>query len=146
MKNSLPMLTAGAIVFRDNHGSQQWLIVRLGTDLGWEIPKVLVRRGESSVRAAIRMTGEQAGMTTKVLEEAGRVNSTTTTAGKSISKRLIYYLMQQRAESEVVGFADYKWAEPAEALKKLISKKEQLMLRQAREELKKWQKTHQGQA
>lgn len=145
MKNNNSILVSGAVVFRDYRGKQGWLMVKQSEELGWEIAKVMVRRGESSVHAVIRMTGEQAGMTTRVLEEAGRINTTSNANGKAINKRLIYYLMQLRSASEVIGFADYKWAEYGEALRKLASKKEQLMLRQAKEELKKWQKVHQGQ-
>jgi predicted NUDIX family NTP pyrophosphohydrolase len=69
--NNQQISVAGAIVFRDNRGKRQFLLSKNKEDSGWEIPKITVRRGESSVRPAIRLTGEQGGITARILEEAG---------------------------------------------------------------------------
>ena len=85
--------------------------------------------------------GEQGGMTTKVLAEAGRAGGVTTVNGKTLPQRYIYYLMlQQYSEGEVLGFEDYAWLSYAKALRKLSSKREKMMLRQAKKELSKWQR------
>jgi 8-oxo-dGTP pyrophosphatase MutT (NUDIX family) len=142
-KNNQQMTIGGAIVFRDNRGKRQFLLVKTKDEGDWEIPKVIVRKGESSVRSVIRLTGEQGGMTARVLEEAGRATGTTIINGKSIPQKYYYYiLLQKGGSSELIGFAEFKWLEYAEAAKKVILKREKDMFKLAREVLKQWEKTH----
>jgi hypothetical protein len=133
----------GAIVFKDSRGKRQFLIVKVKEDGDWEIPKVTVRKGESSVRAAIRLISEQGGITARVLEEAGRSSGTTIINGKSIPQKHYYYLMMQKGGvSEMIGFLEYKWVEYSDATKRLGLKKEKEMLKSAVGVLKEWEKTH----
>jgi len=142
-KNNQQITIGGAIVFRDNRGKRQFLLVKTKEDGDWEIPKVIVRKGESSVRSVIRLTGEQGGMTARVLEEAGRSTGTTILNGKSIPQKYYYYLMLQKGgSSDLIGFVEFKWLEYAEAVKKVPLKREKDMFNQAREVLKLWEKTH----
>jgi len=135
------VLVSGAIVFKKGRGKSRWLITKQAEGEGWEIPKVVVRKGESSVRASLRMMGEQGGMTTQVLEEAGRAGGVTTINGKALPQRYLYYLMVLLAPpGEAIGFAEHKWFEYAKAVRKLSSKREQTMLRQARKEYRVWKK------
>ena len=135
------VLVSGAVVFKKGRGKSRWFITKQAEDDGWEIPKVVVRRGESSVRAALRMMGEKGGMTTQVLEEAGRAGGVTTINGKTLPQRYLYYLMILTAPpGEVIGFAAHKWFEYAKAVRKLSSKRERTMLRQARKEYRIWHK------
>lgn len=142
-KNNQQILIGGAVVFRDQRGKRQFLVVKPKEDAGWEIPKVTVRRGESSVRAVIRMTGEQGGMTARVLEEAGRGTGTTVVNGKSVPQKFLYYLMLQKAgTTEIMGMGDYKWLEYGKASQKLSLKRDKDMLKGGRDVLKEWEKTH----
>jgi len=142
-KNNQQITIGGAIVFRENRGKRQFLLVKTKEDGDWEIPKVVVRKGESSVRSVIRLTGEQGGMTVRVLEEAGRSTGTTILNGKSIPQKYYYYLMLQKGgNSDLIGFIEFKWLEYAEAVKKVPLKREKDMFNQAREVLKLWEKTH----
>jgi ADP-ribose pyrophosphatase YjhB (NUDIX family) len=135
------VLVSGAIVFKQEKGGSRWLVTKQGEEEGWEIPKVVVRKGESSVRAALRMMGEKGGMTTQILEEAGRAGGVATINGKTLPQRHLYYLMVLRAPSgEAIGFAEHKWLEYAKAVRKLSSKREQMMLRQAKKEYRIWKK------
>lgn len=137
------MLIGGAVIFRDNRGKVQFLLVKHKDSEDWEIPKVTVRRGESSVRSVIRLTGEQGGMTAKVLEEAGRATGNVVVNGKAVSQKYYYYLMMQKAgTSEIIGFDEVKWMEHAMALKKLSLKREKDILKSAKSVLKEWEKTH----
>lgn len=140
-KNSM-LLISGGIIFKDYRGRRKFLLVKQKDEEGWEIPKVTVRRGESSVRAAIRMTGEQAGMNVTVLEEAGRFSGFATVNGKSIPQKHLYYIMVQKSGSEIMGFEKFEWLEFEKALKKLTSKREKEMLRNTKSVLKEWEKTH----
>ena len=135
------ILISGAIVFREGRGKRQFLLVKVaeGVD-NWEIPKVTVRRGESSVRAVIRMTSEQAGINARVLEEAGRTTGTIAVGGKPVSQKFYYYLMVLKSAGEILSFAEYKWLEYIKAVKMLSNKKEQTMLKSAKEVLAKLEK------
>jgi len=131
---------SGAIVYKDYGGKRKFLIVKQNEDSEWEIPKITVRRGESSVRAALRMTGEMGGMSTQVLEEAGRSSGATVLNGKSMPVKYYYYLLVQRAGGELLGFARHEWHEFSEALKKIFLKKEKEMLKSAKGVLRDWEK------
>lgn len=141
-KNQL-ILIGGAVIMRENRGKKQYLLVKNKDQKDWEIAKVTVRKGESSVRSVIRLTGEQGGMSARVLEEAGRSTGTVVMNGKSIPQKYYYYLMFQKGgPSELLGFDEVKWLEHPEALKKLAQKRDKEMLKSAKEVLKVWEKTH----
>ena len=141
-KNNI-VLISGGVIFKDYRGRRKFLLVKEKAGDGWEFPKITVRRGESSVRAAIRMTGEQAGMNARVLEEAGRSSGTTVVNGKSIPQKHLYYIMLQKSGGEIMGFEKFLWLEYDKALKALTSKKEKEMLKHTKAVLKEWEKTHQ---
>ena len=133
------VLVAGVIIYKESRGKRRWFIVKQDKDGGWEIPKAIVRKVESSVRAVIRMMGEQGGMTIKVLEEAGRAGGVTTVNGKTFPQRHIFYLaVQKSSEGEVLGFEEHDWLQYAQAVRKLGSKRERAMIKAARKELNDW--------
>jgi 8-oxo-dGTP pyrophosphatase MutT (NUDIX family) len=142
-KNNQQIVIGGAVVFRENRGKRQFLLVKQKEGDDWEIAKVTVRRGESSVRAVLRMISEQAGMTARVLEEAGRATGTTIVNSKSIPQKFYYYLLLQKGgNTELIGFNQYKWLEYGDAIKKLVLKREKDMLKGGKDVLKIWEKTH----
>jgi len=139
MKNLI--LISGAVVVRKERRKDKWFLIKNIKDGNWELPKIIVRKTESSVRGVIRMTGEQGGMRARVLEEAGRYNATVTASGRQISQKYIYYLMLYRADSgENIGFEEPLWLDYSQALKKLSSKKEKQILNKAKAVLKEWEK------
>jgi hypothetical protein len=140
MKNN-NLLISGAVVFRDSRKKRQWLIVKNDANKDWEIPKVTVRKGESSVRAVIRMIGEVAAMTIRILEEASRASGAAIINGKSVPVKYFYYLMIHKSGSEMVGFDQYAWVELAQAIKKVGLKREKDAFRSAKEILKEREKT-----
>jgi 8-oxo-dGTP pyrophosphatase MutT (NUDIX family) len=145
-KQNQQILTGVGLVFRDNNKKRQWFVVKQKEDGDWELPKVTVRRGESSVRSVIRLTGEQAGMTVRVLEEAGRASASTIINGKSIPQKIYYYLMVQKSGGlDPIGFVDFQWLEYAKAVKKVTQKKDKEMFLEAKNVLKEWEKTHKKQ-
>jgi hypothetical protein len=140
------VLVSVACLFKRQKGRSKikWFLVKPNEDSKWELAKVLVRKGESSVRAAIRMTGEKGAMTTKVLEEVGRAGGVTTVNGKTLPQRYLYYLMILKASSnEAIGFHDYAWFDYAGAVRKLPSKRERQMLKEARKVYRNWKKEKQ---
>jgi len=138
------ILISGATLFKESRGKVYWLIIKQSEESDWEIPKATVRKGESSVRAILRVLGEQAGMSVKVLEESDRTSSSTLINNKSVSQKFIYYLLVYKPSAgEILGFSNYEWLEYSKAVKKLALKREKDMLKSATEVLKTWQKLHQ---
>lgn len=129
------VLVAGACIFKEARGQTRWFIVKQNGEDVWEVPKVLVRKGESSVRGVLRLMGEKANMTTRVLEEIGRFGGVTTVNGKKLPQRHIYYLMLAKAASEAIGFSESAWVENSKMIKMLSSKREKAVLKAAKEEL-----------
>jgi len=150
------VLISGAIVYRATKGKKRWFLAKQsGEDGDWEIPKIIVRKAESSARGAMRLMLEQMDMDTQVLEEAGRAGGSATISGKVVPQRHLYYIMlfkekeeeeeekrekKEEVEEIVIGFDDHGWFEYAQAVRKLRSKRERLMLKQGRKELRKWEK------
>lgn len=129
----------GVLVYKEVRGKRFFWLV--GTaDGGWEIPKVTVRRGESSVRAVLRMTGETVGMNTRVLEEVGRHSSIILVNGKPIPQRLYYYLAVLKSAGEVLGFTKFQWLNYKKALKAITLKREKEVLKSAENLLREWEK------
>ena len=145
-KKNQQISIGGAIVFKDSRGKKYFLLVKTKEGGDWEIPKITVRRGESSVRSVIRMTSEQGGISTKVLEEVGRYTSSAVINGKSVSQKHYYYLMIQKGgPSEMIGFYSFKWFASKDIMKKLTSKKEKEMFKMSRGVLKEWEAKHKAQ-
>jgi len=139
------VLISGAVVFKEERGKPLWFITQQGENDDWEIAKAPVRRGESSVRAVIRMMGEKGGMSTRVLEEVGRAGGVTTVKEKTLPQRYIYYLMILKSSSnETIGFQYYDWLDHSKALKRLSSKREKSMLKEAYRIYKNWKKQKEG--
>lgn len=136
------VLISGAVVFKEARDKKRpyWLLIKPHGEEEWQIPKTAVRRGESSVRAALRMMGEVGGMSTKVLEEAGRASANLIVNKKPVAQRYIFYLMLYKSAGEALGFAQEKWLKHKDAIKKLTPKREILALRQAKEVFDKWLK------
>ncbi len=100
------MLVAGAVVFRKaKNGRIGWFLIEDVQNKRWELPKAVVRKGESSVRTVMRVMGEQGGMNCKIIEEAGRGGRQALMVnGKKTPRRIIYYLVFGKSAGEVLGF------------------------------------------
>lgn len=139
MKQKL-ILVGAAIVYKKVKDKPVWFLVKQKEDSDWEIPKTSARRGESSVRSVIRMMGEQAAMNVKVLEEVGRAGGAALVGGQTIPERKIFYLMYCKEAKEILAFVDFIWLDYAKAVRKLKTKKEQSMLKAAKDLLKEIEK------
>jgi len=138
--NNLVLLSS-AVLFKKDGKEDLWFLVKQSEEDEWEMPRTVVRKGESSIRAAIRMMGEQGTMTVRVLEEAGRAGGVTNINNKTVPQRHLYYLVRYLSDSgEAIGFDEFVWLKYAQAVRKLTSKRERLMLKAAKKELKEWRK------
>ncbi len=128
------ILVSVAVVFKADGDKINWFVIKQSEDGGWEFPKTVVRRVESSVRASIRNMAEQGAMNAKVWEEVGRAGGATKVNGRPVAQRFIYYLMEYKgAGIEVLGFANSDWVDFSKAQKILGTKRDVSMLRTARE-------------
>ena len=139
---NLVLISSTVVVKIDKDKKKDFFfVIKSSEDDEWQFPRTVVRKGESSVRAGIRMMGEQGAMTIRMLEEAGRAGGVTTVNDKTLPQRHIYYVAKLISESgEAVGFEEAEWLEYASASRRLSAKREKQMLKNAREELKKWRK------
>ena len=129
----------GALVYKEGRGKRYYWIVA-DKEGNWEIPKVTVRRGESSVRAVVRMTSEIVGMNARILEEVGRHSAIVLVNGKATPQKTYYYLLLLKAVGEIMGFEKYQWMDFKKASKAVELKREKDALREAEELVKKWEK------
>lgn len=132
-------LITAATVFRKKKGQIEWLIFKSDPKAPGYLPKGIVKRGESSVGAILRILREDIGMTVEVLEESGRITSSTNKEGARVNERTIYYLIEQSelADKEMLQRSGLtqKWGEYAQVAR-LLPDKERKMLTQARGILK----------
>lgn len=138
------VLVSSACVCREKGEKLKWFLVKQGGEDKWELPKSLVRKGESSVRTSLRIMGEKGGLSTRVLEEVGRAGGMTTVSGRSVPQRHLYYLLLAKSkDSEAIGFDDTAWLDLSNASKKLSTKREKAMLKEAKSVFEKWKKARQ---
>ena len=128
----------GALVYKEVRGKRSYMVVT-NADGNWEVPKVTVRRGESSVRAVIRMTGEIAGMNARILEEVGRYSTVVFVNGKTVNQKTYYYLLILKSAGEVLGFIKYQWVDSKKAQKIIELKREKDLIKAAEDMIKGWE-------
>lgn len=135
-------LVTGAATYRKKNGRTEWLIIKSDEGSGWELPKGDVRRGESSVRGALRALLENGGIRSRVLEEAGRATVSTTVNGEPLAQKHIFYLARQRGKNEEGSkYAEERWLPYSQARRNLSLARERRILRQANQVLKLWRRT-----
>jgi len=125
-------LVAASVVYKRKGDDISWFLVKENDETGWEVPKTVTKGGESSVRASIRSLGEQAGMRVKVLEEVGRHGGAAKLAGRIVTQRTIYYLINHKEGEQILGFVETSWFDYTTALRKLNSKLDKEMLKDAK--------------
>jgi len=126
------LLTAASCVFKKKKGDISWFLVKNEDSGDWEIPKTQVRTGESSVRASIRSMAEEGGMRAKVIEEVGRAGGAGKVGEKIVTQRTLFYLLSYREGADVLGFVDSDWVDHSSALRKVSSKRDNQMLKDAK--------------
>ncbi|MEO8910442.1 MAG: NUDIX hydrolase [Gemmatimonadaceae bacterium] len=61
-------VSAGGVVFRRGDGSTEVVIVAVGTQNRWQLPKGLVEKGEDPAVAAVREAREEGGVASEVVQ------------------------------------------------------------------------------
>jgi len=142
MKNEKKTYASLTCVFREKKKKNdvEWLIVLEDEEQGWILPTTIARKGESSVRSAIRLLAETLGMNARILEEVNRFTGATRINGKDATLQTLSYLMIHENGGELLEYKDMAWLDYKKAAKKLTSKKEQKILAEAKDLLKSLQK------
>ncbi|HEX9250263.1 MAG TPA: NUDIX hydrolase [Gemmatimonadaceae bacterium] len=61
-------VSAGGVVFRGDKGKIEVVIVSVGGQNRWQLPKGMVEKGESAETAAVREAREEAGVSSEVVQ------------------------------------------------------------------------------
>jgi 8-oxo-dGTP pyrophosphatase MutT (NUDIX family) len=61
-------ISAGGVVYRGDPGSAEVVIVAVGGDNRWQLPKGLVEKGENPEVTAVREAREEGGVTSEVVQ------------------------------------------------------------------------------
>jgi ADP-ribose pyrophosphatase YjhB (NUDIX family) len=134
-------MIGGAVIYRKKNGVTKWFLAKSDEDGGWELPKRLVRTGESSVQAAIRYVRDDGGIRVTVLEEAGRMNVSASVKGKPTATKLLFYLMRGKyAKEEGLVYFEGEWMPYSSARRRLSLLREKKVLGQANMVLRRWRK------
>lgn len=134
------MLIGCAVVFKELKNGKVKFLLNQDEEGNWEILKAVARKGESSVRAAIRYTTEQGSMNARVIDEASRSTGTATINGKTMLQKYLYYVMVFKTGGEMIGFDKVSWFDYSAAIRKLKLKRESDALREANKLVKVWKK------
>ncbi len=133
------ILVAGSVVFRKaKNGRVSWFLIKDPQNKRWELPKSLVRKGESSVRTVLRVMGEQGGMNCKIIDEVDRIEDEVDYNGKKSPRRIVYYLVIEKSAGEVLGFEEFAWVDFSSGLRKLGLAREKEVFKKAKKQLENW--------
>jgi 8-oxo-dGTP pyrophosphatase MutT (NUDIX family) len=90
--------SAGGVVFRTDHGSAEVVIVAVGSENRWQLPKGLVDKGEKPEVTAVREAREEGGVTSEIVEHIETIEYWYVGLEQGIRvrfhKRVHFYLMR----------------------------------------------------
>ena len=130
------VVSVSVLFKKKDNGGYEWFLTKKSGDDEWDFPRVFAKKGESSVRAAMRTLSEQAGIDAKVLEESARARVVISSSGKPMVQQQLFYLVQYLGGEEILEFAQTDWVPYANAIRRLRQKREQNALRNANKTLK----------
>lgn len=131
--------SAGGVAFRKQGGQLEVVLISVGVDNRWQLPKGLVDTGESTEDAAVREVREEAGIDTELVERIDKVEYWY--FSKEQSQRVRYhkfvYFYLLRYKSGDVSRHDHEvneaqWVEIDDAIKMLAFDSEKLVVEKAK--------------
>jgi len=84
--------SAGGIVFREENGKLEILLIRVKNR--WSFPKGNIEKGEPKDKAALREVKEETGVDAEIIKYLGEVDYWYSTGLTKIHKFVYYYLMK----------------------------------------------------
>lgn len=130
-------LVAGATIYKKRNSSREWLLVKKDSKDDWELPKGLVKRGESSVSSVLRTIRENVGLTVQIIEEAGRTIVPKVKNGQRLTDKIIFYLGERISIFPLEPtYAQERWLPYSRARRLLGLGREKKILEQANDVLK----------
>jgi len=133
--------SAGGIVYKKEKNSFLWLIRRpkggkgYRGNLGWSFPKGWLDKNETLEQAALREVAEEGGVKAKIIKKLPALKIFFANPNGQKVKKSITYFVMERLDDLKEGFGweteETKWASKEEALRLLVYKNEQRLLKQA---------------
>jgi 8-oxo-dGTP pyrophosphatase MutT (NUDIX family) len=133
-------VSSGGVAFRHQDGSTRVVIISVGEDNRWQLPKGLVGRSESPEAAALREVREEAGVETELLAPIDRIEYwyASKAGGKPVRfhKFVHFYLLRYLSgdpanhDQEV---NEARWVEIDQALEMLAFESEKKIVARAKE-------------
>ncbi|MEK7542285.1 MAG: bis(5'-nucleosyl)-tetraphosphatase [Patescibacteria group bacterium] len=132
--------SAGAIVFRIEHGNPQYLLLHYPSSAKakkeyWDLPKGHIEKGEEEQDTVRREIKEETGLKDIELFDGFReeIRYWFQFGGQKISKTVVFYLAKTRQENVVISseHLGFQWLEFAEAQQKLTYKNAKQILKKA---------------
>jgi len=133
-------ISAGGVAFRKQDGRIDVVVISVGADNRWQLPKGLVDKGESTEHAAIREVREEAGIDTEIVTRIDKVEYWYfwKENGQRIRyhKFIYFYLLRYKAgdvrehDNEV---NDARWVNIDDAIKMLAFDNEKKIMEKAKE-------------
>ncbi len=102
-------VSAGGVVFRGDKGKIEVVIISVGGQNRWQLPKGMVEKGESPETAAVREAREEAGVSSEVVQLIETIEYWYAGLDNGIRvrfhKRVHFYLLRYLSGDTVHGFS-----------------------------------------
>ena len=132
-------VSAGGVVFRIDDGDTRVVIVTVGEQNKWQLPKGLVETGEKPEMAAVREAREEAGVDSDVVEHIDTIDYwyAGVQGGERVRfhKRVHFFLLRYRAgdtRDHDYEVNDARWVPIDEATSQLAFDNERAVMERAR--------------
>ncbi len=95
LKNKIITLkSAGGVVYKKDKNTIKWLIIKPAGKKEWRLPKGLIEKNETSVKAAMREVEEEGGVKAAIKEKIGEIKYFYTQDNQKVLKTVIFFLME----------------------------------------------------
>ena len=133
-------VSAGGVVFRGDKGTIEVVIVSVGGQNRWQLPKGMVEKGESPETAAVREAREEAGVSSEVVQlietieywYAGLDNGIRVRFHKRVHFYLLRYISGDTKEHDW-EVNEARWVPINDATSQLAFDNERRVMQQARD-------------
>jgi 8-oxo-dGTP pyrophosphatase MutT (NUDIX family) len=133
-------ISAGGVAFRKHDGPVEVVLISVGENNRWQLPKGLVDRGESTEEAALREVREEAGVETEMIDRIDRLEYWyfSKEQGHSVRYHKFVYFYLLRYKSGDVRDHDHevneaRWVDIDDAIKMLAFDNEKKIMEKAKE-------------